>query len=499
MPNKQYSHIQTPKSDRWILLIGVGLLLCFWVTRIIAIDSYPLFLDETVHIHTAELTREVSPFVEANLGRLFTIWWQVPFRPYAAAPAWMARVATMLAVLPGVAAVLGMGRIAARKWGMIFAGLFYIFSTYHLFFERLALSDPVSSSVTFLALYFAMRLSRRMSYQDAVLTGVMLFIAFGAKLSAIPYFGIPLAAALTLRPVNRQWGQQVRWLAVALATLFSLSAGLIFGLRLRDYDLLSNSFSLAISSRNTPDINHITDINRIGGNALTMLEMLAAYVGPVMFGLLLLSVVIWIIRRRFYLPLVLITPSIPIWVSSTQESRYWIVPLALLLLCGALMLAEFVQHRSRTIQGLCVGLVLFWGAVQWLPFAVTAVQSPADLNLPANDHSQYIASDATGFGLREVRDYLAPLESIQVIGALANCQGLRYTAWDTLPVLCRRISPMGDDVDDFVRLMDESRFDGSFIVLEDSPYVPDTAPGRLLTVIERPEGRANLAIYDLSP
>jgi hypothetical protein len=124
------------------LSVAVLFLLLFWLTRLIAIEQFPLFLDETTHIDLGERTLTTSPFYDADLGRVFAGWLQYAVQSYANEPVWVARVATVLAVLPGVAAVLAIGHLAAGLWGLGLAGLFYLFSAYHLFFERLALADP---------------------------------------------------------------------------------------------------------------------------------------------------------------------------------------------------------------------------------------------------------------------------------------------------------------------------------------------------------------------
>lgn len=48
-------------------------------------------------------------------------------------------------------------------------------------------------------------------------------------------------------------------------------------------------------------------------------------------------------------------------------------------------------------------------------------------------------------------------------------------------------------------LMERNRRDGTFAVLERGNYVPETAPGELVAVIERPGDGPELRIFDLSP
>lgn len=192
-----------------ILAVGTLLLLCFWVSRLIGIASFPPFLDEVTHISYTETIQKASPLSHIGEGRQLALWWYLFFQSSAAASIWIARVATLLAVLPGVAAVIGIGRLWAGIWGATLAGLLYLFSTYHMFFERLALTDPISASAVSVALYFAYRLTRRVSMKDALITGIALFVAFGAKVSAIPYLMVPIAAVLDLRHIRSSWRKYI--------------------------------------------------------------------------------------------------------------------------------------------------------------------------------------------------------------------------------------------------------------------------------------------------
>jgi 4-amino-4-deoxy-L-arabinose transferase-like glycosyltransferase len=177
----------------------------FWLTQLPTISEFPPFLDESVHVYFGEMSRQTSPLAFADEGRLFTTWWYMLFQPHQAATLWIVRAAAVLIALVSTAAAIGVGRLAAGVWGGVTAGLLYLFSAYHLFFERLALADSLSGAAVSVGLYFAYRLSRRVHLIDALLTGVAIFIAIGFKVSALPYLGIPVAAALTLRPKGRSW------------------------------------------------------------------------------------------------------------------------------------------------------------------------------------------------------------------------------------------------------------------------------------------------------
>lgn len=474
----------------------VGLLLLVWISRLIGIAVFPPFIDETIHIQTGEvILQNGTPLYNVVLGRQLTVWWMMLFQPASAAPIWVARVTILLAVLPGFAALLALARSIAGSWAALFFGLFYLFSAYHQVFERLALADPFAGSLVSLAIFFAYRLSRRVRLTDALITGVLLFAVFVAKTSATPYFGIPIAAVVALG-TKGSFQLRARWLIVALGSAFILTALFTLAMRLHGYDVITNTLSLALSGRGPLDSAVLFSPARVIGNIGLGFNTFAVYMGAVPLLLMLTSVLVLIIRRHWYLPLCLLGPLLIIWINTVQETRYYVTVVALLLLCAAIALALLIRNSS-VLRRQALTLILIWGCINWLPFALTAAREPAALPLPATDAGQYVMSDAAGFGFAEVYTALRDRQPRQVIGALANCQGLRFTLPTGYPITCPLMRPNGQDREALAALFEANRSVGTYVVLEDSPYAPSSAPGVPIAVID--VGRPRLTIHSLAP
>lgn len=480
---------------------GTALLLAYWSARLAALAAFPPFMDEVLHLQVTEQMARLSPLVSADLGRLFTVWSFALFYPLGSDPIWVARLVTLLAALPGFAAVIALGRTLGGRPSGLLAGLLVLFSAYHHFFERLALADPISSALALVALAFAARLSRRADWRDAALCGLALFAAFGAKTNALPYFAIPVIAALTLRPPGAGWRRRAIWAGVALAVGLGLSTALVAALALFGYDYVLNSFAFVATNTWTFDAvpaAPLLDAGRILGNTARTLDMLNVYAGPAMIAAGALGVAALARRRRGFLPLAFLLPVAVLWFSRPQETRYWAAPVATLWLAAVVAAAPLLRHRRARLTA--VALAGIWALTYGLPFMLDAAQ-PHTLagRLPFADFSQYAASDAGGFGLAETRDALLERQPRAVIGVLSNCNGLRYLAWRRLPVECPPMRPDGQDIAALTRLMVERRAPGVYVVLEESPYAPPDAPGERLLTIARPGGQASLAIYDLAP
>lgn len=481
------------------LAVGILALLLFWFTRLPGIANFPFFIDEGLHVYFSEVTAQRHPFIYANKYYLFSIWWWTLFGVPFAAPIWLSRVVTLLAVLPGVAAVIGLGRQAAGARGALFGALLYLFSTYHFFFERLALADPISASAALLSVYFAFRLSQRVNHWDAALTGLAAFLALGAKLSALPYLGVPVAAALFLRPPHATPRQRWRWLAVALVTEGVSTALFVLALVIAGRNPFANAADhVGLSEGGIGEM-----LARIPRSAGYMLENLAGFITPAGVGLVALALLFLLVQRRFFLLACLIAPAAAFLLSDMQGSRYYAAPMGVLLLCLAVAFAELSNAYRKPLKPLIGALLAFillgWGWVGFRPFLAQMNDAPTSLALPAHDYREYLASDASGVGLETVRDLLRQHDAERVIGIMANCQGLRYESFGLFPVECPTINPSGETIPELEALMNASRAEDVYVVLEAIDYLPDSAPGRVVGTVNAATNRPRLTLYSLAP
>jgi 4-amino-4-deoxy-L-arabinose transferase-like glycosyltransferase len=491
------------------MMAAALLLLFFFFFRILDIDAFPLFIDETVHLYTAEnILRDSSPLFQVWLGRQFTIWWIALFQAPFTAPVFVARVATLLTLMIGAAALLALARRLGGVRALWIAGALYALSPYHLFFERLALADTVAGSEVLLAAYAAARLQKRAEWTFALLTGAALFFAFGAKASALPYYGIPLAAVVALTPRTRPLAQTVRWLLLAYGSALGLTALYIGLVRLRGMDVLGNSLAYALSDRGNVDTRTLFSLERLLVNMRVSADVLTAYWSlPVL--LVLVAALLWLCwRRRVYLPLLILAPWLVMWWSAIQESRYWVTAAALLIVTGAVVLAELATRSRRAAFGVQAAVAVCCGVaiLSWLfvPAEIGANalydswRSPPRATL---DQLRYVHADASGFNLREAAAAVAGRgDAVQVFALLANCQALRYMTLDSLPVTCVQVYIEAEANARLVAEMEAQRGAGVYLIFEIIPSIPQDMPGRLITTITAPIAeRPAIRIHSLAP
>ena len=481
------------------LLIFVVLTLIFFGTRLLNLSAFPPFIDESFHIHMAErIAITSSPLEQLGEGRQFTAWWYLLFQAYQGAPIWIARAATVIATTISFAAFVALARMAAGIPAMIFTGMLLIFSPYHYFFERLALADSIAGATTALAIAAAYRLRKRVRLLEAMIVGVACFIAFGAKVNTLVFYGIPIAAALTLPARAVHIRPRVIWTGIALGTAVGLLALFAFVARSRGLGFYDGLIGRGLSGDSIDGL-----LNQLTWSIISALDWLTGYFDLFVF-LFFAACVLLFIRRQYYVLLVFIFPALAMLISQRQDTRFWITPIALLITIGGIALAQLnLSVRWRSVSYIGVTLI---GLVMWLPFALPAWTDPASMPLPQTDYRQYLMADGAGTGFQEVFARLAEQPTVtRVIGVLPNCQAFRYMgiARQFAPeIVCPPARADGQDEDALTQLMNDSRENGVYVLLDSVPYVPEDSPGRLIaSIIIEARGlqRPTLRLYDLAP
>ena len=112
------------------------LILLYWLTRFIALDSFSLFLDEAHHLWLARDVWRLHPFEATVDGRWLNVLWIAVFYPFNAT-IWIGRASVVLVTTAGFACVLATTRhyfsLRATR-ATVIAGLLYTFMPLTFFF-----------------------------------------------------------------------------------------------------------------------------------------------------------------------------------------------------------------------------------------------------------------------------------------------------------------------------------------------------------------------------
>ena len=471
---------------RWAFIGWVWL---FFGVRVLLLEALPPFIDEAFHLHIAEQMPTTSPFHQVAEGRLFTNWYWLIFGSYENGNFWVIRYADLLILTLGFVALLATLRDLSHPVPAYLGAFLLIWSPYHLFFSAVALSDALSATWICVAWWLAVRGIRHGTRFTAVGCGLALFVAFGFKITALPFFILPLVMGV-LMPSSLSPRQRWAWVASALLTL-AVSVGGFFGVLIGGvlgYDALA----LARSTSSSPLLNWIPQ-------ALLRLQTVAdwfiAYNG---WGIVAMSAlgVGWGLRHeRVRVGLVAVgIPCLAVLMGGKLFTRYLYLHYALvLILSGGVLSVLWARHRLGRIVA---GGVLAWVSVSGALWAWQFMRDPLYARLPMVDQREYMMSDASGYGLAEVATTILHTEADTVIGLLSNCQSLRYLLITQREVLCPRVNPNGEDIPRHLELIEATVQQGTaLVILENSPYVPATVDGEFITLTVRPNGLSALRLF----
>ena len=460
------------------LFAGVACVLFFFAVRLMLLEVVPPFIDEAYVLDMGRTMTETSLLHQAAEGRTFSAWyWLLLQAPYGA-PFFVARYANLLIIVVGLAAAMGLARMAGGTIASLATAVLLTFSHFHTFYDAFGNTEPLLTGFVMVSLLMSYRITRRTNRADAIMAGGALFIACGMKVSALPFVALPGLAVLL---VNRgTFWERVRWGLWAYGT-FAVLYGLFLGIHwwqgYQPLALLLRASGGGVS---------------LGARTQAIAESYFSYMGGLIGGLLLMCVVFLLLKRRFFIVAALIVPAATLWLSGGYFTRYLYPYMSVLLVCAGVAIG--LLRRPVPVALLGVGLLVWWSG-----FAFDMVNNPSDLSIPQRDYIEHYASEASGSGLLEIIAFLEMQPSQPVIGLLANCDALFFATLDTLDVTCPSANPNGEDLEALEALVDSNRAAGGYVVQENVPFVPQVIPGEVVYTFERPGALTKLTVYRLLP
>src|SRR3990167_972902 len=134
------------------LLIILGLVGLFLITRLINLDKFPIFSDEGIYIRWSKIAWKDASwrFISLTDGRQpLQTWATIPFLKLFEQNALLA--GRLFSVTTGFFALSGIFSLACYLFGKktaFISSFIYIFTPYFLFFDRMALADSAVNGFT---------------------------------------------------------------------------------------------------------------------------------------------------------------------------------------------------------------------------------------------------------------------------------------------------------------------------------------------------------------
>lgn len=490
------------------LWVTVFLLLFAFGIRAHAVQALPAFTDESQHIRRAE---KIYTFQDRNLnltlGKLLSYYWIGAFQPERIDALWVGRTVSGLFALLGLAATYAVARRLFNRPADLIALTLATFSPFMIFFDRLALTDPLTAASGMLVVWGSMILAKHPIHRVwHWLNGFLICLVVVAKLLGLPFLIMPLAAVIFLNPAPlHEWKQLRPWLKTqwqryrrALLTVYGIFALmlLIFTVHVVERYLADQPVGVVNNNLINVAAEDKKPTEVIADNLEKLWQDNWILHSPPLWLLMLLvsGLLLWQNpRKTLYLLSAIIFPwGFSVLFAAEMSTRYLTISVlpAFVLVAGGIMLVEkwIVQfhisqtaYRVVTVAGIGVWLLTFAA-----PFIYYSWNDPTQLNLPKRDRWEYFTNFSSGYGLIDAVPYLQTLppspktNQIEVLSLAGSCHLMRLYMQEPSPLnlRCLPINWTRQDIPasmaDIQTIIDErlSQAEWVYLMIEpDLPYV----------------------------
>ena len=394
----------------WLIII-LGLIFLF--SRLINLTLLPVFADEAIYIHWAQVIWHdaANRFIPLSDGKppLF-MWLMVPFLKTFSDPLFAGR---LLSALSGLATLVGVYFLSEKLFSKkiaILASILVILQPFLLFYDRLAIVDSMLTAFGIWSFYVAYLLFEKPTLGKGIILGTLWGGAILTKPTGI-YFPF-LTPPLILLHLTKKWQQKIKQLI--LPSLLAVGYGLGFVNVLR----LSPAFHM-LGSRTTDYFRTKQDFLTQGSEYIpdtagVLFHWLVSYFSWSLVVWLILGVwLVWRTKEKkvgVILLWIIIPFVVQVFIGKIIYPRYLLITAPFLIIFLAWIGVEAWKVRVKQLLiriglGVLAAITLSF----WLYFDFWLWETPAKAPLDKIEKEQYLQEWSAGFGLKEVADYLKAL------------------------------------------------------------------------------------------
>ncbi len=391
--------------NTWDIILLSGIVLVFLATRLIKLDSFPIFGDEGIYIHWAKTAWHDASwrFISLTDGKQpLQTWGIIPFLKLFPNNALLA--GRLFSVLTGLAGLTGMYCLLFYLYGKraaFWGSVIYVFTPYFLFYDRMALSDSGVNAGFIWMLFFSVLFADTIRLDTAIIFGIVSGFSLLTKSSARLFLGLSFLAPVLFFAKNVKKFIH-RWINFIL--LFAISSGL--ALLIYNVQRLS-PFLHFVEEKNKTFVMTFgeffkTPFAYVKGNVPLVPYYIMSEAGVFLFVGGLIGLVLLLIYKRnlgiyllcwFFFPFVAIA-----FFSKVLYPRYLNFFASLLVVTFA-----YVFTRIKKSSLLYMLVILTLVSVAYYDYAILFSQK--NIPFPAIDRGQYITGITAGWGVKDIMDY----------------------------------------------------------------------------------------------
>ncbi|OGG26656.1 hypothetical protein A2960_00595 [Candidatus Gottesmanbacteria bacterium RIFCSPLOWO2_01_FULL_39_12b] len=498
-----YNQIKDQKEFMIEIIPIICVVLLTFITRVYNLLNIPIFTDEAIYIRWAQigLADPAHRFIALTDGKqpLLT-WLMYPFLKVFSDPLLAGRMVSVLSGMISVVGVYFVSKELFNKKTALASSLIYVFTPFMLIYDRLALMDSLLSCFGIWSLYLATILIRRLRLDTALILGMVIGLGLLTKSSAFYYLLLAPSSLIVFDfRIKNRTRRLIKWLGL-FGLSFFIAQIMYNSLRLSPWFYLirqkNYSFILTLSEF------LLSPFALFISNMRGLWEWLSGYLTLPLIIIVIIGGVRALIRKDLkvlYLFLWFFTPFISLAsfgkVIFPRFMLFMVIPL--LIIAGNTLTLFLNRAKQKIIWGVFVIILVFA-----LPLYNTylVLYSPSDVIIPQVDRNQLFDDWPSGFGVREVIDYLnEKSKDGKIVIGTEGTFGLFPTVFEIYLGLNRNVEihgywPVGEVPSELLAAATQYP---TYLIFKEKQEIPSSWPLVLISKYQRGRGNTYLLFYQV--
>lgn len=450
------------------------------VLRTVALSSFPFFTDEAIYTYWAQAIGEgtLRPFIPIHDGKtVLYVWSIIPLLKLGLSPFIAGRVVSVIAATMSmiILALIGKRTIGKYAWIPV---LLYSLNPYLVFFDRMAIMDPMMTLFALVSIYGALRLIQTPRFQWAALAGLFLALSFATK----PTTQL-VAPWYMLFAIYLVWKHRLRGIFYSLTLLLPVAVSYLL--------VITSSGGEAYQYKSAEFVYPLFTASGILWNNILktlpdLTTSLTSFVTPITFAFFVMGTIASAARHKWTIFLLSLcvtgTYLLLALYGRIVFSRhiYFLLPLALISVSYALI----VMYEWRKLAGYLCGALLI---ITYAVFSYRLIASPTTYSFSPTDKDHYVTGTASGYGLQETIDFLKKQGNDATVITTRNFGNFPYSFMFALK------NPVIGTWD--IASVNISSLNKPVFVVDTSDTDKTLNVGSKVFVVKKPEGRATISVY----
>ncbi len=403
------------KKLRLDILIWSGLILVFFATRLVNLGLIPIFTDEAIYLRWSQImafdaSLRYLPLVD---GKPPLFMWLTSVVIKTLPHIDILLTGRLVSVAAGFGGLLGIYfasyQLFHNKKISYLSALFYLLCPFTFFYDRFGLADSLLAMFGIWSLGLGIVLVRSIRLDVAMILGIVVGLGLLTKTPAELFLVLLPVLIIFFNFKSKNWQLNLLKLAGLYLVVFVFAQSIFSILRLFPLFNMINQKNLDFIV--TPSYFLAHPLEFFPGNLKSLLSWQFVYLTPLVSLGVLVGVILGLgkyLKETLVLSFYFLFTLVAIAAfNKVIYPRYLLTftPELLILAASGLFLAKPLvpKNSSRILVSILLALIFFWPSTTLGMLIFDPIHAP----LLQSDRDQYLDGWPAGFGVKEVRNFLA--------------------------------------------------------------------------------------------